>query len=137
MRGFYDITLNDLLPTSQASLFSLSIAPLLLNLHMLDFLGAQPWIQFPHQDTLLPDNISIYVLTVLNLYSPTSPPLGRRVIFPTPERMQYYLLDLTGYFMGFSNLMYAKLTSCFSVFSPTDAPHPVILISAVATEPII
>lgn len=42
---------------------------------------------------------------------PSPPPLGRRVILPTPEHMKYYLLDLTGYFMGISNLMYVKLTS--------------------------
>lgn len=50
--GFYDITPKDLLPTSPASLYSLPIAPLLLNLYMLDFVAAQPWIQFSHQDTL-------------------------------------------------------------------------------------
>ena len=51
--------------------------------------------------------------------------------------MLYYLPDLKGYFTDISNLIYVKLTSCSSVFSPTHTPHPVVLISAMATEPII
>lgn len=140
MSFFCDITCNDLLPTSQASLFSLPVASLLSNLDMLDFLGAQPWIRFSHRDTLSPRTTSASTCRQLATFNFQATPssLGTRLPFSTPQWVLYLPLDLAGYFTGISiksDIPQAELLFfCALPHRHSTAGGP---ISAMAAEPII